>query len=148
MEVDLLKEEFSHVSHAFFDTYDYSKVKAKPLRLKKSPNVCDSLNEIRDRMIDVLRKAQQDTLDRYKANANELKSLQTKDPDTIERVLKPRLFVNNTMFLLIDNRVRNDYISSKWSPSRLYLFVLDFYLSPFQLDLLKYNFKFTNSSNY
>ena len=114
--------------------YEYSGVETKHEPPSVSSNVRQFLNNMRDEMINEIRKGEEEALKNYKTIKSELKIDKLASDEEIDRDVATRLFENKSMFLLLDinsNSENND------SLFKLYLFVVDFYLNKHQRKLLK-----------
>ena len=99
----------------------------------ESTKVIDYLNQIRQRTIDVLRKAQEDSLEHLKSKSlsdlNQIK--QSKDVEE----MKSRLFVDKFYFQVLF-KPRDKQYQDSWAFS-LFTIVVDFYLSPSDIKFLE-----------
>ena len=97
----------------------------------ESTKVIDYLNQVRTGTIEELRKAQDLCLENYKLNSSNFKSIQT-DKISIDE-LKSELFAEKFYFQVKLSKppIRLWYFN-------LYTFVVDFYMSPTDIELLEY----------
>ena len=114
--------------------YEYSGVETKHEPPSVSSNVRQFLNNMRDEMINEIRKGEEEALKNYKNIKSELKIDKLASDEEIDRDVATRLFENKSMFLLLDI---NSKSKNKDSPFKLYLFVVDFYLNKQERKLLK-----------
>ena len=114
--------------------YEYSEIVAKHEPPSISSNVRQFLNNMRDEMINEIRKGEEEALKNYKTIKSELKIDKLASDEEIDRDVATRLFENKSMFLLLDI---NSKSKNKDSPFKLYLFVVDFYLNKQERKLLK-----------
>lgn len=96
-------------------------------------NVHKFLNNMRDEMIDELKKGQEAALKNYEKIKNEIKVDKLASEEEFDRSVVSRLFEKQFMFLLLDNK----YESKNNSPFKLYLIVLDFYLNKHEKEILR-----------
>ena len=110
----------------YFDSNDASEINEYESAIKwsGSTKVIDYLNEVREKTIEELRKAQEDSLEYLKSNLNHIK--ESKDVEE----MKSRLFANKFYFQVLVKP--NNYLKS-WIFS-IYTIVSDFYLSPSEIN--------------
>ena len=97
----------------------------------ESTKVVDYLNQTRNRTIDELKKAQEETLEYYKLNSSLIKSNEWNKMDQ----LRSELFKEKFYFQVV-YKPKNKYYSNPWI-FNLYTIVTDFYLSSTEIDLLE-----------
>ena len=130
-----------------FDSTDESE---KPVRYQtvdqwpQSMKVIDYLNQIRERTINELTKAQEETLYHYKLNSahfksNEHEPIDEKNMDEI----RSEIF-NGTFFFQVLYKPDDPKYAEPWIFS-LFTFISDFYMSPTEINLLEYLFYLSTS---
>ena len=122
---------------SYMEKYNYegiSQPKSIPNRIKAS----DYINEIRDEMIDELKKAQKNALIYYesiKSNVNikSISDLQERNERVRELVL-----TKQSAFVIRIDKKQADFRPAKKSRFKLYLVLIDFYLKSNEQELLRY----------
>ena len=105
----------------------------------ESTKVIDYLNRIREKTISELTKAQEDTLSHYKQNSAHFKS---KDQQLIDKKnmdeIRSQMF-NETFYFQVLYKPDDPKYADPWI-FNLYTFIIDFYMSPTDINLLEYLF--------
>ena len=106
------------------------------IKWSKSTKVIDYLNQVRQRTIEQLRKAQEDRLEYLKNSSCDINQLinQLRDSKDIEE-MKSRLFADKFHFQVLF-KPHNVACQDLWV-FNLYTFVVDFYLSPSEIKFLE-----------
>jgi hypothetical protein len=99
----------------------------------KSTKIIDYLNQIRQRTIGELRKAQKDSIEYLKSKSCDLD--QIRESKDVEE-MKSRLFANKFYFQVLFNPRYNRKNQKPWVFNS-YIIVVDFYLSPSDLEFLE-----------
>ena len=98
----------------------------------ESTKVSDYLNQVRQRTIEELRKVQEDSLECLKSRSSNLDQIkESKDAEE----MKCRLFADKFYFQVLFKPYKNE-IQISWVYN-LYTIVLDFYLSPLDINFLE-----------
>ena len=99
----------------------------------ESTKVVDYLNQIRNRTIEELTKAQKDTLEYYKLNSSQFKSIDNQliDENKMDEI-RSEIFKDKFYFQVV---YKPDY-TYKWV-FNIFTFVTDFYMSPDDISLLE-----------
>ena len=110
----------------------------------ESMKVIDYLNRIREKTIDELTKAQQDTLSHYKLNSSHYLKSNDRVDEIRSQVFKD-LFYFQILYKPDDSKYAEPWIFN------LYTFICDFYMSPSDINLLEYSlfvfsYKFTTNN--
>ena len=98
----------------------------------ESMKVIDYLNRIREKIIDELTKAQQDTLSHYKLNSSHFLKSNDHVNELRSQVFKD-LFYFQILYKPDDSKYAEQWIFN------LYTFICDFYMSPSDINLLQYS---------
>lgn len=122
--------------------YDYegttnNQTKSMPNRIKAS----DYINEIRDEMIDELKKAQKNALIYYESIKSNVNIKSISDLQERNELVRELVLTKQSAFIIrIDNK-QADFRPAKKSRFKLYLVLIDFYLKSNEQDLLRYILK-------
>ena len=124
--------EYNGFDINYFDKNESSQTN-KVIEWSESTKVIDYLNQVRQKTIDELRKAQEDSLEYLKSKSCDLNQL--RDSTDVEE-MKSRLFSDKFYFQVFYKPcvVGKDQYSWVFS---LYTIFVDFYLSPFEIDFFK-----------
>ena len=95
--------------------------------LSESTKVVDYLKKVRMRTIEELKKSQEDKMEYYKINSSQFKS----DETNIE-LLKSQLFADKFYFQVYFTQLNQEFL-----PFNLFTFVIDFYMSPSDINILE-----------
>ena len=121
--------KYNDFNFEFLDTFKSSKHQSLDL-WPESTKVIDYLTEVRMKIIEELRKAQEDTLENYKLNSSQFKSELSNEKNIDE--LRSKLFAENFYFQI--HFTQSD--KRCWS-FNVFTFVTDFYMSQSDIDSLE-----------
>lgn len=122
---------------SYMEKYNYEVVN-QPKSIQSRIKASDYINELRDEMIDELKKAQKNALIYYesiKSNVNikSISDLQERNERVRELVL-----TKQSAFIIRIDKKQADFRPAKKSRFKLYLVLIDFYLKSNEQDLLRY----------
>ena len=115
----------------YFDLNESSQIE-EVIEWSESTKVIEYLNQVRQRTIEQLRKAQEDSLEYLKSKSCDINQL--KNSKDIEE-MKSRLFADKFYFQVL-YKPHNEAYQDLWI-FNLYTFVVDFYLSPSEIKFLE-----------
>lgn len=125
-------EMFDLITDPYSDEYSYNQIASisTPLRFSGNQKIHDYLNEVRDKLIDELRRVENETQAYLETIKNSMRvDLHKSVSDQVEQVRRA-VFARKFCFILkIDTITLDTYqelVNS--SPFKMYLFVIDFYM--------------------